>query len=107
MLTAQSIEKELKTRGMGEVVRVSQISEFLNVSLGTIRHKICAGKIKDAEQYRGVVSRAALSNWLASEPYFAAALNIKKSSAGAFLPGAEVYKISITVKAGKDTLFGK
>lgn len=107
MLTAQSIEKELKLRGMGEAIRLNQAAAFLNITGRTIRKKITDGKIKDTDPRRGVVSRSALCSWLADDPYFAAALSLKKCQEGAFLPGAEVYRITITVNAGKDSLFGK
>lgn len=99
MLTAQSIEKELKLRGVGEVIRIDQAANLLDVSGRTIRKKISDGKIKDANTRRGVVSRSALCSWLADDPYFAAALNMKKSTEGAVLPGAEVYNLYLTVKA--------
>lgn len=107
MLTAQSIEKELRARGMGEVIRLNHAAEFLNITLRTLYRKIHSGKIKDADPKRGVISRVALSIWLSEDPYYAAILSMRKRSADAFLPGSEVYRIAITVKAEKDSLFGK
>lgn len=99
MLTAQSIEKELKARGMGEVIRVGYAAKLLGISQRTIQYKLCNHQIKEESPRRGVVSRAALSVWLSEDPYYAAALNMKKSSEGAVLPGADIYNLYLTVKA--------